>query len=113
MINMQEQLQIGFKHLSGEIRSLNTSAQPQVFKPKEKSIENIQHDEYSQPKERSIQNIVRHDEYDEDKADNEQEIEEIVPECEDSYSEEEQSIDSEAQKQFVKERRKQIRVCFI
>jgi hypothetical protein len=68
---------------------------------------------HSQPKERSIQNIVWRDEYDEDKADNEQDIEEIALECDDSYSEEEQSIDSETQKQFVKECWKQIRVGFI
>lgn len=106
MVNIQEQVKIGFNHISSELRSLSSSVSPRqrISQPKQKSIEH---------RPASI------DESDDDlEADNEQEdIEEINREYEDSYSEGEEYEDSklqeEAQKDLVKRKRKEIRVNFV
>ena len=113
MINIQEQVKIGFNHLSSEIRSLSSSIQPEqrISKPRHKSIEH------------NRQKSIEIDDLDElpNKinnfgTDNEQEdIEEISPMHEDSFSEEEyenSKLQEDAQKQLVKRMRKEIRVCY-
>jgi len=104
MINMQEQMQAGFTNISREIRSLSSSVQPQD----EQLIEDVHHN--NRPRGKVIKDCDDdyHDESDEDS------IVEIKPEYEDSYVEQEvQFADEDAQKQFVNEHRKKIRVCFI
>src|SRR4051794_9128506 len=46
MVNIQEQMQIGFRHISSEIHSLSSSAQsqPQISNPRRKSIEHYYHE---------------------------------------------------------------------
>src|ERR1044071_6749832 len=103
MINMQEQMQAGFTNISREIRSLSSSVQPQ-----DKQL--IEDDHNNQPRGKVIKDCDDdyHDESDEDS------IVEIKPEYEDSYVEQEVQFTNEnAQKQFVNEHRKKIRVCFI
>jgi len=104
MINMQEQMQVGFTNISREIRSLSSSVQPQD----EQLIEDVHHN--NRPRGKVIKDCDDdyHDESDEDS------IVEIKPEYEDSYVEQEvQFADEDEQKQFVNEHRKKIRVCFI
>ena len=104
MINMQEQMQAGFTNISREIRSLSSSVQPQD----EQLIEDVHHN--NRPRGKVIKDCDDdyHDESDEDS------IVKIKPEYEDSYVEQEvQFADEDAQKQFVNEHRKKIRVCFI
>src|ERR1044072_1962199 len=115
MINIQEQVKIGFNHISSELRSLSSSVPPQqrISQPKRKPIEHQQ---------ASIEKDRLFDESDNLEADNEQEdIEEINPEYEDSYSEgeeeyedyyEDSKLQEEAQKEYVKKTRKEIRVCY-
>ena len=101
---MQEQMQAGFTNISREIRSLSSSVQPQD----EQLIEDVHHN--NRPRGKVIKDCDDdyHDESDEDS------IVEIKPEYEDSYVEQEvQFADEDAQKQFVNEHRKKIRVCFI
>jgi hypothetical protein len=104
MINMQEQMQAGFTNISREIRSLSSSVQPQD----EQLIEDVHHNNRPRGKVIKDYDDDYHDESDEDS------IVEIKPEYEDSYVEQEvQFVDEDAQKQFVNEHRKKIRVCFI
>jgi hypothetical protein len=106
MINMQEQMQVGFNNISREIRSLSSSVQPQD----EQLIEDVHH---NRPRGKVIKDYD--DDYrDEFESADEDSIAEIKPEYEDSYVEQEvQFADEDAQKQFVNEHRKKIRVCFI
>jgi hypothetical protein len=114
MINIQEQVKIGFNHISSELRSLSSSVPPQqrISQLKRKPIEHRQ---------ASIKKDRLFDESNDLEADNEQDIEEINPEYEDSYSEgeeeyedyyEDSKLQEEAQKEFVKKTRKEIRVCY-
>ena len=101
---MQEQMQAGFTNISREIRSLSSSVQPQD----EQLIEDVHHNNRPRGKVIKDYDDDYHDESDEDS------IVEIKPEYEDSYVEQEvQFADEDAQKQFVNEHRKKIRVCFI
>jgi len=115
MINIQEQMQIGFKHISSELRSLSSSVEPpsqrRISNPVRKSIE-----------QKPIENRRLDDDYSEINSDNEQDgdIEEINPVYEDCYSDEKEYKDSklqeeeaEAQKKLVKKKRKEIKVCFV
>jgi hypothetical protein len=108
MINMQEQMQIGFKNISREIRSLSSSSVPQLEEP----IEDIQRQ--SNHRSRVIKD---YDDYcqDEFESDDESVVEiNRSPEYEDNYLErEENPVEMEAQKKFHKEHKKKIRVCFI
>jgi hypothetical protein len=109
MINMQEQMKTGFNHISREIRSLSSSVQPQITLGEEDSFEDIGQDRYDRRiKEKAIEEHDDDYKYETD----EDSIVEINPRHDDSYSDEEEelSVDEEAQKQFVKEHRKQIRV---
>jgi hypothetical protein len=110
MVNIQEQMQVGFRHLSSEIRSLSSSAQPQpqISNPRRKSIEHHYHEG---------------DESDGGDGDDdfgdeqEDDIEEIIPIYEDQFSDggkeyEDSQLQADAQKQLVKKKRKEIRVRF-
>lgn len=109
MIDMQGQMQVGFKNISREIRSLSSSVQPQ----EEQLIEDVQHNHRSKVK------VIKDYRYDDDyqvesEQTDEESIPEIKPDNEDSYAEQElQSADEETQKQFVHEHKKKIRVRFI
>ncbi|RIA93945.1 hypothetical protein C1645_818706 [Glomus cerebriforme] len=98
MINMQEQMKIGFNHILAEIRALSSFVQPQISQ-RDELIEN-------QLNKRTIKG--HNHEYESD----EESVVEINPEYGDSYLEDdddEQLANIAAQKQFVKEHRKQIR----
>ncbi|CAG8766834.1 6111_t:CDS:1, partial [Funneliformis caledonium] len=104
MINIQEQVKIGFNHLSSKIRSLGSS------KSKQKSIEHHQ-------KSIKIDDLIDlSDEIDDYEVDTEQEeIEKISPVYENSFSEGEREykdskLQEKTQKQLVKKKRKEIRV---
>ena len=102
MVNIQEQMQVGFRHLSSEIRSLSSSAQPQpqISNPRRKSIEHHYHEG---------------DESDGGDGDDdfgdeqEDDIEEIIPIYEDQFSDggkeyEDSQLQADAQKQLVKKK---------
>lgn len=104
MVNIQEQVQIGFRRISSEIRSLSSSVPPQPQIDQEhnyrKSIEK--------------DNEINDFEYDEQEED----IEEINPIYEDSFSDRgieynDHELQEEAQKELVKRKRKEIRVIVI
>lgn len=111
MVNIHDQMRIGFAHISSELRSLSSSVQP--WPQLRQRISN--------PTRRSIDNrFNENDDYDDYNADNDQEevIEEINPVYEDFYSEgkneyEDSKLQEEAQKQLVKRKRKEIRVYFV
>lgn len=111
MVNIHDQMRIGFAHISSELRSLSSSVQP--WPQLRQRISN--------PTRRSIDNrFNENDDYDDYNADNDQEevIEKINPVYEDFYSEgkneyEDSKLQEEAQKQLVKRKRKEIRVYFV
>lgn len=111
MVNIHDQMRIGFAHISSELRSLSSSVQP--WPQLRQRISNSTR--------RSIDNrFNENDDYDDYNADNDQEevIEEINPVYEDFYSEgkneyEDSKLQEEAQKQLVKRKRKEIRVYFV
>jgi hypothetical protein len=112
MVNIQESMQIGFRHLSSEIRSLSSSAQPQpqISNPRRKSIEHHYHKGGSDEGDGSDRDSNFEDERDDD-------IEEIIPIYEDQFPEggtelEDSQLQEDAQKQLVKKKRKEIRVRF-
>jgi len=84
MVNMQEQMSLGFSRISNEIRSLSGSATPQISQQKRRQIENIKIDD--------------DDDY--------QNVESERDEYEHSYSDEQEKV----QKQLVKQKRKEIKV---
>src|SRR2546430_617004 len=110
MVNIQEQVKIGFNHISSELRSLSSSvpSQQQISQLKRKSIER---------RPASIEKDCSSDEPDDLDADNEEEIEEINSQYEDSSSDGEREYEDsklqEAQKDLVKRKRKEIRVNFV
>ena len=107
MVNIHDQMKIGFAHISSELRSLSSSVQPWP--------------RISNPTRRIDNRFNENDDYDDyNDADNDQEevIEEINPVYEDFYSEgknehEDSKLQEEAQKQLVKRKRKEIRVYFV
>ncbi|CAG8597290.1 4913_t:CDS:10 [Funneliformis caledonium] len=113
MINIQEQVRIGFNHLSSEIRALSFSVEPrpQISNQKHKSIEcNSQ---------KSIKSDYLNDSLDEIndiRTDIEQDyFEDIIPICEKSFLEEEikykdSELQEETRKNLIKRKRKEIRV---
>jgi len=117
MVNIQESMQIGFRHLSSEIRSLSSSAQPQpqISNPRRKSIEHHYHEgdegDESDGSDGSDGDGNFGDERDDDT------IEEIIPIYEDQFPDggkeyEDSQLQADAQKQLVKKKRKEIRVRF-
>lgn len=118
MINIQEQVKLGFNHLSSEIRSLSSSVQPEqrISETRHKSIEHNRKKSIEYNRQESDNPNDSSDESDNFGADDEQEdIEEISHMHEDSFSEEEyedSKSQKEAQKQLVKRTRKEIRVCY-
>src|SRR5687768_17532287 len=104
MVNMQEQMKNGFNHISREIRSLSSSVPPQITS---RIPEKNQYDDSVQCADYEYEPFDK----DQDIEDTE-DIEEINSKFEDLYSEED-PIDEEAQKQFVKNHKKEIKVCFI
>jgi len=118
MINIQEQVKLGFNHLSSEIRSLSSSVQPEqrISETRHKSIEYNRKKSIEYNRQESDNPNDSSDENDNFGADDEQEdIEEISHMHEDSFSEEEcedSKSQKEAQKQLVKRTRKEIRVCY-
>ena len=110
MINIQEQVKVGFTRLSSEIRSLSSSVEPRsrISIPERKLIET------------SIENDDSFGLFEDNfGADSEQEkIEEINPVREDSFLGREieykdSVLQNKAQKQLVKKKRKEIRViCY-
>jgi len=111
MVNIQEQVKIGFNRISSELRSLSSSVPPRqrISQLKRKSIER---------RPASIEKDCSSDEPDDLEADNEEEIEEINPQYEDSSSDgereyEDSKLQEEAQKDLVKRKRKEIRVNFV
>lgn len=110
MINMQEQMQGGFANISRQIRALSSSLEPSLEPqiPRNRQI--------SQPKQPKCDHR-RIDKYD-DEAEDDQDIEEIIPEYESDevkfYYDETLGKEQEvAQKKFEKNHRKEIRVRFI
>jgi hypothetical protein len=108
MVNIHDQMRIGFAHISSELRSLSSSVQ---FRPQPQQ-------RISNPTRRSIDNrFNENDDYD-NYNDEQEVIEEINPVYEDFYSEgkneyEDSKLQEEAQKQLVKRKRKEIRVYFV
>jgi hypothetical protein len=108
MVNIHDQMRIGFAHISSELRSLSSSVQPRP-QPQQR---------ISNPTRRSIDNrFNENDDYD-NYNDEQEVIEEINPVYEDFYSEgkneyEDSKLQEEAQKQLVKRKRKEIRVYFV
>ena len=88
MVNIHEQMQVGFARISSEIRSLSGSTSPQISRPQQRHIENIHDDNY-----------------------NNQDIEEFIPECEEELEYEDGELQAQTQKKFVKKQRKEIKVC--
>jgi hypothetical protein len=97
MVNMQEQIKIGFNHISRELRSLSSSRSRSSSAIPPRISEKIQYDDEDQEDQEDIDDI--------------DDIEEINPKF-DNFSDDE-IIDEEAQKKFVKQHRKEIRVGFI
>ena len=94
MVNIQDQVKIGFNRLSSEIRSLSSSVPPQR--------------QISQPKRKLIKYNNNLDSFDGEADD---EIEEIVRSEEEEVQEEHVSQEAqEAQKKHVKKMRKELRV---
>ena len=112
MVNIQEQVKIGFNHISSELRSLSSSVllQQRISQLKRKSIER---------RPASIEKDCSSDEPDDLEADNEQEeIEKINSQYEDSSSDgereyEDSKLQEEAQKDLVKRKQKEISVNFV
>jgi hypothetical protein len=108
MVNIHDQMRIGFAHISSELRSLSSSVQPRP-QPQQR---------ISNPTRRSIDNrFNENDDYD-NYNDEQEVIEEINPVYEDFYSEgkneyEDSKLQEETQKQLVKRKRKEIRVYFV
>lgn len=100
MLNMQEQIEFGFKQISRELRSLSSSAAPSQV---DYSNEDIQHD-----RRRVIEDSYDDHQY-ESESDDRESIEEITREYYPKGEIEKGSVDQEAQKQFIKEHRKEIR----
>lgn len=93
MVNIQDQVKIGFNRLSSEIRSLSSSV------PSQRQI--------SQPKRK----LIKYNDNSDDEAD---EIKEIARSEEEEVQEAQVSREAqEAQKNHVKKMRKEIRVNFI
>lgn len=112
MVNIQEQVQIGFRRISSEIRSLSSSVPPQPQIDQEHNYrKSIEHN-YQKSIEKD--NEINDFEYDEQEED----IEEINPIYEDSFSDRgieynDHELQEEAQKELVKRKRKEIRVIVI
>jgi hypothetical protein len=108
MVNIHDQMRIGFAHISSELRSLSSSVQPRP-QPQQR---------ISNPTRRSIDNrFNENDDYD-NYNDEQEVIEGINPVYENFYSEgkneyEDSKLQEEAQKQLVKRKRKEIRVYFV
>ena len=106
MVNIQESMQIGFRHLSSEIRSLSSSAQPQpqISNSRRKSIEHHYHEgDGSDESDGSDGDGNFRDERDDDT------IEEIIPIYEDQFPDggkeyEDSQLQADAQKQLVKKK---------
>ena len=118
MINIQEQVKLGFNHFLSEIWSLSFFVQPEqrISETRHKSIEHNRKKsiEYNRQESNNLNDSF--DENDNFEADDEQEnIKEISHMHEDSFSEEEYEYSKsqkEAQKQLVKRTWKEIRVCY-